>query len=113
MHLHLKGGVAMCRENSSFSYHGQHHHHGENEHSHPHEKDDVAAPSLSPRDRLIIRLQHSIRHNRDHAETYRSMAEEAREIGAQEAARWIRDAADQSDRQTEELEKALATLKKP
>jgi hypothetical protein len=39
------------------------------------------------------------------------LAEEAQEIGAAEAARWIRGAAEQSARQTEELEKALAVLK--
>jgi hypothetical protein len=41
------------------------------------------------------------------------MAEEAREIGAEAAFRWIRGVAEQSVRQTEELEKALAALKKP
>jgi hypothetical protein len=103
----------MRRENSGSSHHGHHHHHGEKEHSHHHENDAAAGPSPSPSERLIIRLQHSIRHNRDHAATYRSMAEEAREIGAEAAARWIRDAAEQSDRQTENLENALTALKKP
>jgi hypothetical protein len=102
----------MCREHSGPSHHG-HHHHGEKEHSHHHENDPAAGTSLSPRERLIIRLQHSIRHNRDHAATYRSMAEEARETGVEAAVRWIRGAAEQSDRQTEELEKALTALKKP
>jgi RPA family protein len=61
----------------------------------------------------MIRLQHSIRHHRDHAAAYRSMAEEAREIGAEAAVRWIQGAAEQSVRQTEALERALAALKKP
>lgn len=103
----------MCRENSSPSHHGHHHHHAEKEHSHHHENDPAAGPSLSPRERLMIRLQHSIRHNHDHAATYHSMAEEAREIGAEAAVRWIRGAAEKSVRQTEAIEKALAALKKP
>lgn len=101
----------MHREHSGPSHHTHHHHHGEADHAHRHEDDHAAGVSLSRRERLIIRLQHTIRHNREHAATYRSMAEEAREIGADEAARWIRGAAEQSDQQTEELEKALTVLK--
>ncbi len=103
----------MCRENSGHSHHGHHHHHGETDHSHHPEDDHAAESSLSPGERLIIRLQHAIRHNRDHTATYRSMAEEAQAVGAAEAARWIRSAAEQSDRQTEGLEKALTALKNP
>lgn len=102
----------MCRENSEPSHLGHRHHRGK-DHSHHHENDHAQGPSLSPSERLIIRLQHGIRHNRDHAAAYRSMAEDAQEIGAEEAARWIRSAAEQGDRQTEELEKALAMLKTP
>ena len=101
----------MNRENSVPNHHE--HQHSEKEHSHHHEDDQVAGSSLSSSERLIIRLQHSIRHNRDHAATYRSMAEDARKAGADEAARWISSAAEQSDRQTEELENALRALKNP
>ncbi len=101
----------MHRENSVPNHHEHQHHHSEKEHSHHHEDEHVAGSSLSPSERLILRLQHSIRHNRDHAATYRSMAEDARKAGADEAARWIRNAAEQSDRQTEELENALRVLK--
>lgn len=100
----------MCREDSGPSHHG-HHHHGDEEHSHHQNDHEAGGPPLSSVERLIIRLQHSIRHNRDHAATYRSMAEDARQIGAQEAARWIRDAAEQSDRQTEALDNAMRALK--
>jgi hypothetical protein len=102
----------MHRENSVSNHHA-HHHHGEKGHSHHHEDDHVAGSSLSSSERLIVRLQHSIRHNRDHAATYRSMAEDAHKAGAEEAARWIRSAAEQSDQQTEGLENALRALKNP
>jgi hypothetical protein len=39
------------------------------------------------------------------------MAKEALQIGAEGAARWIRGAAEQTARQTEDLEKALEALK--
>jgi hypothetical protein len=103
----------MCRENSGHSHHEHHHHHGEKEPSPHHENDHAAGLSLSPSERLIIRLQHSIRHSREHAMTYRSMADEACEAGAEAAARWIRSAAEHSDRQTEDLENALKMLKNP
>jgi len=103
----------MCGENSGHSHHKDHHHHGEKEPSPHHENDHAAGLSLSPSERLIIRLQHSIRHIRDHAMTFRSMADDACEAGAEEAARWIRSAAEHSDRQTEELESALRVLKNP
>jgi len=103
----------MNRENSVPDQHEHQHHHSEKEHSHHHEDDQEAGSSLSSSERLIIRLQHGIRHNRDHAATYRSMAEDARKAGADEAARWIRSAAEHSDRQTEELENALRALKNP
>jgi hypothetical protein len=96
-------GFAMYRENSKQCHHGHH----------PQDELHTERPALSRSDRLIIRLQHTIRHNHDHATTYRSMAEEAQEIGALEAARWIRGAAEQSARQTEDLEKALTALKNP
>ena len=103
----------MCGENSGHSHHKDHHHHGEKEPSPHHEDDHAAGLSLSPSERLFIRLQHSIRHSRDHAMTFRSMADDACEAGAEEAARWIRSAAEHSDRQTEELENALRVLKNP
>jgi hypothetical protein len=101
----------MCRENSKHRHQGHHHHHGETDPVHHHDEHHAEGSSLSRSERLIIRLQHTIRHNHDHAATYRSMAEEAQELGAEEAARWIRGAAEQSARQTEELENALAALK--
>jgi rubrerythrin len=103
----------MLRENSKHSHHGHRHHHIETDHTLPHDELHAEESSLSHSDRLIIRLQHTIRHNHDHTANYRSMAEKAQEIGAEEAARWIRDAAEQSARQTEALEKALAALKNP
>jgi hypothetical protein len=66
---------------------------------------------LSRRDRLIIRLQHTIRHNHDHAATYGSMADEAKGIDADEAARLICSASEHTTRQNEDLQRALAALK--
>ena len=100
----------MCRDNSRQSHHG-HHHHGETGQKHHHDTAHEEGSPLSRRDRLIIRLQHTIRHNHDHAATYGSMADEAQGIEAEEAARLIRSASEHTARQNEDLQKALAALK--
>jgi hypothetical protein len=101
----------MGQENSKGSHHGHHHHHRQTDHNHHHDSAQEEESSLSPRDRLIIRLRHIIRHNHEHAATYRSMAEEAQRIAAGEAAHWILGVAEQILHQNEDLEKALAELK--
>jgi hypothetical protein len=101
----------MCRDNSRQSHHGRHHHHGETSQNHHHDTAHKEGSPLSRRDRLIVRLQHSIRHNQDHAASYGSMVEEAQGLAAEEAARLIRSAAEHTARQNEDLQKALAALK--
>jgi len=101
----------MGRENSNHRHQGHDHPHGETDSTHHHDEPPAEGSSPSRRERLTIRLLHTIRHNHDHSATYRSMAEEAQELGAEEAARWIRSAAEQNLRQTEQLEIALAALK--
>lgn len=103
----------MGRDHSHHRHQGHDHSHGEADSAHHHDEPSAEGSPLSRRERLIIRLQHTIRHNHDHAAAYRSMAEEAQGLGAQEAARWIRNAAEQNVRQTEQLETALAALKQP
>lgn len=103
----------MNDPHSKHSHPEHHHHHGETNHPHDHDHGTLPGekPPLSRRDKLIIRLEHTIRHNQDHTETYRGMAEEAQEIGAEEAARSLRLVAEQTAQQNEEMEKALAALK--
>ncbi len=101
----------MNDQNSKHSHHEHRHHHGETNHPHDHDTHAGETPSLSRRDKLIVRLEHTIRHNQDHAATYSGMAEEAQEIGAEQAARTLRLVAEQTARQIEDMGKALAALK--
>jgi hypothetical protein len=78
---------------------------------HPHDDLHANLAPLSPLARLIIRLEHLVRHNNDHAATYVSLAEEAQRIGEEGAAGLIRSAAEHTARQNEALQKALASFK--
>ncbi len=68
------------------------------------------ASTLSVKNKLIVRLRHALQHHQEHGETYRRMAEEARNLGEEEAARLILGVAEETSRQTEDLAKALAAL---
>lgn len=67
--------------------------------------------SLSARDRLILRLEHQIRHNSEHASGYENMAAEAEALGCAEAACCLRTAAQSAALQNENLRQALHALK--
>ncbi len=75
-----------------------------------HHSEGAQASTFSAKDKLVIRLRHALQHHQEHGETYRRMAEEARHLGEEEAARLIQGVAEETSRQTETLGKALAAL---
>lgn len=88
--------------------------HGKDPTHHNHHHDEVpraAGPWLTARERLILRLEHQIRHNSEHAGGYESMASEAEAIGCAEAACCLRTAAQSAALQNENLKQALTALK--
>ena len=101
----------MNRRDSNSRPHGHHDSTGEQGHSHPHDSGLAQTSTLSPKDKLIVRLEHTLEHNREHVEAYRRMAGEARQLGQEEAARLIHSVAEQTGHQGEDLKKALAVLK--
>jgi len=92
-------------------HHGHGHHHREGHAHHDRGEDDKQGPPLSRKDKLIIRLEHDIRHNSQHAEAGANLAAEAAQIGEEEVARLIRAAAEAATRVNEILQQALSTLK--
>jgi len=101
MHQHHSG---------SHGHHDHHHHHHDKEdHDHEH-ADEKQSKVLSMKERLIMRLQYSIRHNREHGDSYENLAREAREMGEEEAGRLLLAAAEFTARQNEHLETALSLL---
>jgi hypothetical protein len=91
-------------------HHDHSHHHGDNDSHHPkHTTPDI--PFLTRKDRLIMRLEHDLRHNNDHAASYGKLADEAKELGADEAARFVHAVTELIDQQNRQLEKALSLLR--
>jgi len=101
----------MDPDNSRHIPHGHPDQHNKERCTQDHHLHQAEEPSISPKERLIIRLRHIIHHNHQHAATYRSMAEEAQRIGMEEAAQWILGVAEQIASQNSDLEKALVAVK--
>lgn len=114
----------MCKHHSSSHGHGFHHgdhhrdghvhHHTGNaayEHEHAHTAIHAGGSALSPRDKLVVRLEHFVRHNGEHADLLEKLVHAARELGMGAAADEIRSAADCAYRESEHLLKALGVLK--
>lgn len=92
----------MCKDHSS-----SHCHHD----SHHHDAPAETAVSISAKEKLTIRLEHLVRHNLEHADSYRNLAGEAAELGADQVSRLIAAVAESVARQNQDLENALSLLK--
>jgi hypothetical protein len=108
--LLVEGGILMNRGRASPNAEGNDHPTGKPVVTHHHHSGPEEASTLPAKDKLIIRLRHALQHHQEHGETYRRMAEEARDLGEEEAARLIQGVAEETSRQTEDLAKALAAL---
>jgi hypothetical protein len=92
-------------------HHHHHHHHDRPDPDHrPHERVVTHSSGLSAREKLVIHLQHLIRHNQDHLATYLNLAAAARELNLNEAAHWIEHAMEDAARQNQQVEKALSVV---
>ena len=67
-----------------------HHHHHHHDHDHDHEIEST----LTFDEKMIKLLEHWVKHNDDHAETYRDWAKKAKENNMDEAGSLISDAAE-------------------
>ena len=83
-------------------------HDGDSGHHHGHETTRV----LSFEEKLIIRLEHWVKHNDDHAETYNDWAQMAKENDLEEAGVLLDDVATMARLITAKFEESLAILKK-
>jgi hypothetical protein len=73
--------------------------------------DHVHHARLTAKEKMIIRLEHLMDHNRQHETTYAKLAEEAASNGAPEAGQHIQYAKALTETQNQSLEKALANLR--
>jgi len=90
-------------DDHSHSHPHHHHHHGEDS-SHPSHETPSALYKLKKM------VEHWVDHNRDHARSFNEWAQRAREMGQQEVAALLDQAAEQSLAQNQGLEKALELL---
>ena len=95
----------MCHDDSA----SHQHHHCDGDHHN--ESSSEAAVSMSEKEKLTIRLEHFIGHNKEHACFYKVLVDAAAKMGAEEVARLIVAAAEDIQRQNQNLEKALTILK--
>jgi len=59
---------------------------------------------------MIKLLEHWIKHNHDHAATYRNWAQKAKEKGRPETAALLEDAAEMTDRISKKFEEAAGSV---
>jgi hypothetical protein len=109
----------MCQHHSSSqhshgSHSGGHHHHADHSgcaHPHEHDQSSAGGPTRSTQDKLIVRLEHFVRHNREHGDFLEKLISDAADIGGEPVAQEIRAAVTCAARQSEHLQKAVDLLK--
>ena len=81
-----------------------HHHH----HNHDHEIEST----LSFDEKMIKLLEHWVKHNDDHAETYRDWAKKAKEKNMDEAGSLLEDAAEMTLEISKKFEEAARIIQR-
>ena len=90
--------------------HHTHHHGQEHHHSHQHAGEDqagTAESSLGDRDKLIRMLEHWLRHNDEHAQSYGRWADKARSLGEEEIQNLLQEMAGDARRQNQRLQSLI------
>ncbi len=87
--------------------HNHNHHHN---HAHHHHSDTQS--TLSFDEKMLKLLEHWIKHNDDHANTYRDWAERARQEDMADVCSLLKDAADITISVSKKFEQALELIKK-
>ena len=88
-----------------------HKHDHENHHGHRHGHDHETTPEMAFPEKMEKLLNHWIKHNRDHVETYRKWADRAMEEGMLDVGKLIEEVAEISKKVDVALENALERLK--
>ena len=91
------------------SPHHDHDHDHNHEHDHAHDSTHHShepAQGMAFEEKLLKILDHWIKHNRDHADTYKDWAARAREANMPEVAGLLEEAADMNFTMNEVFEKA-------
>jgi hypothetical protein len=95
--------------------HHDHHHHGHHhEHDHDHDHPDVhqgTSTTLTFEQKFIKLLEHWVKHNDDHARTYREWAHKAQHAGMDQVDRLLQEAAEMTDAISTKFDQAAKLIK--
>ncbi|MFP4571971.1 MAG: hypothetical protein ACLFNW_03265 [Desulfobacterales bacterium] len=83
-------------------HHGNDHHH----HHHDTQGNGHETEKMPMHEKLEKMVSHWLKHNSDHAETYRRWAQRARDAGLEDVARILESVAEESQAINKDLEKA-------
>jgi hypothetical protein len=89
-----------------------HHHDDPSDHHQHHHHHEVGSSELTARQKLVIRLEHALHHNSEHAASYEKLAEEAAKLEGEAVALEIRQVARCAATQNEHIEKALSLIQR-
>ncbi|MFO8113569.1 MAG: hypothetical protein R6T92_13775 [Desulfosalsimonadaceae bacterium] len=90
--------------------HHDHHHH-KHDHGHDHDHDHDKPSEMAFPEKMEKLLNHWIKHNREHVQTYRMWAKRAADAGMGDIGTLIEEAAEISGKVDTALENALERLK--
>jgi hypothetical protein len=79
-------------------------------HHHHHDHDHEMQSTLSFDEKMIKLLEHWIKHNDDHAQTYREWAQKAKEKNKSKAALMLEDAAEMTLSISKKFESAIKLI---
>jgi len=81
-------------------------------HHHHHDHDHEIVSTLSFDENMIKLLEHWVKHNDDHAETYRDWAKKAKEKNMDEAGSLLEDAAEMTLEISKKFEEAARIIRR-
>ncbi len=87
------------------------HDHGHDHEHHHHGHQDTSSP-MTDREKLLKLMDHWVAHNNDHAGNYLQWSKKAEELGYDQAARLLKDAADLTHEISEKFVQVKNMVKK-
>jgi len=88
-----------------------HHHHHDHEHDHDHHHEHQAPTTLTFEEKFIKLLEHWVKHNHDHARTYKEWAQKAQGQGMAQVDRLLQEAAEMTDAISAKFDQAASIIK--
>lgn len=107
----------MTHHDHDHKHHNHHEHHEHHDHQHGHDHQhhnhgerQEPKRTMSDKEKLVKLLDHWVAHNNDHADNYAQWSGKAEEMGLEQAARLLKDAADLTHSISDKFIKAKETL---